>query len=101
MRAANGAYGDRTTHLAIDAKWMGPRGAVISRVNIEDVAMSGIALQVDQVCDAGLIDGDLGLNSAIRKAGDRDRGLGQGKVRQEKDDRAGKSNWSQGSSPCF
>ena len=66
LRATDGADGDGTAPRAVDADWRGERGVGPEPlVDVEEVAVGGVACEINQMQDAFRIHHGLGLDAAV------------------------------------
>src|SRR5438552_11715704 len=84
LRAANGAGGNRAARLTIDLDGLGKSLLPRLLANIEDVAASVFAFEIDQMDHALTVHGRLRLNAVIRSADESDtRGLSSSQTEAE------------------
>jgi len=70
--AANVAGSDHTAGLAVDPKRAGKVGAPVVGADVEDIAVAGLAAEVDQVNNALVVHRGLRLDTSLGRPQERD-----------------------------
>lgn len=65
VRPADGAGDDDAVRVAVDANWLGERGAAVVGPGVERVAVHRLALEVDEVDAAAGVDSGLRVDAAV------------------------------------